>query len=370
MSDKLLDQTQKTRLAAEAVLLWAKDNNLFRHNTTEVAIEIDEPIAEEMGERTFSSDTTLEIFKKKSINMVLFDEENSIVTVLTANKLTKAEEKALPFQFNNGVEINYLQGGLPQVKVPLGVGHIAPVTHKGGVVSCGSSIHPVNSVGAGTIGAIVRDQNGDLFGLTNNHVSAGSNYSTPSLPILCPGPLDGNRTDIDPFTIGRHHRLLALMDGLPENVDISKNIDAALFKLSDPKKVSSLQGNICDTPSNVIAPYGQMKVEKVGRTTGHTRGRIIGVTASPLDVHYTFESLRKIVYLDNVWMIQGENGRMFSESGDSGSLVMGLDANNNRCAVGLIFAGNTQQGLSFMLPLNPILTEFGVTLVDGHNAKL
>lgn len=356
----------KTRNAAETVLAWAKENNLFRRDSTEQAVDVEEtPVSVE--NEVFSAEDTLEIFKKKCVNLVFFDEENEVVTILTAKKLTKAEEQSLPFTFNNDVTINYSHGGVPQVKSPSTQPHVPPISEKGGVISCGSSINPVDIVGAGTLGGIVRDTSGKLYGLTNNHVSGGCNYSAPDIPVLCPGPLDAKNCSVDPFTIGRHKNLLEFIDGLPENVDISKNSDAAIFELSDPNRVSSYQGMLQDTPRMVGTPKGMMKVTKHGRTTGLTRGRIVGLSASPIDVAYTYGSIKKVVYFDDVWLIQGENNKPFSEPGDSGSLVIGIDSNGQKVALGLIFAGNPHYGHSYMLPLNPILTKLGVELVHGHN---
>nr|ABC25300.1 hypothetical protein [uncultured marine bacterium Ant24C4] len=365
-NDEEPNQQDTQRNAAETVLAWAKDNNLFRRETTDQAIDIEEG-PESVSNKVFSADETLEIFKKKCINLVFFDEANEVVTILTAKKLTRAEEQSLPFRFKNEVTINYSHGGVPQVKSPSTQPHVQPVTEKGGIIACGSSINPVDIVGAGTLGAIVKDKSGAFYGLTNNHVSGGCNYSAPEIPILCPGPLDAKNCAIDPFTIGRHKNLLQFVDGLPENVDISKNSDAAIFALSKPDRVSSYQGLSQDTPKHIGVPMGMMKVTKHGRTTGLTRGKIIGISASPIDVAYSYGNMKKVVYFDDVWLIKKENDKPFSEPGDSGSLVIGTDSTGQKIALGLVFAGNPHFGHTYMLPLNPILTKLGVELVHGHN---
>jgi hypothetical protein len=77
------------------------------------------------------------------------------------------------------------------------------------------------------------------------------------------------------------------------------------------------------------------------------------------------------VLFEPVFCIVG-NGSIFSDSGDSGSLITSVDANGNRIAVGLVFAGmsdvNAPGGkLTLALPLEPVLNQLGVTLVSGHN---
>ena len=100
--------------------------------------------------------------------------------------------------------------------------------------TCGSSIFTGNRIGAGTLGCLVKDASGVLYGLTNNHVTGGCSYSEPELPVVAPGPADVVAGGFDPFTIGHHHKVLQLSVGSPDNVDVSDNLDAALFKIKDP----------------------------------------------------------------------------------------------------------------------------------------
>ena len=365
-----INQENKTKSTAEMILLWAKENNLFRRDSTEQAVDFEEEEGTQVSNRAFNAAETIAIFRKRSVNYVVYDELNSIVTVFTSGRLTKGEIKSIPFKTENDVTINYAHGGAPLVRPATGSSHTKPVWHKDGVVACGSSIHPIIECGAGTFGALVKDQNGTIFGLTNNHVSGGCNYSTPDVPIVCPGPLDACETKIDPFTIGRHTKLLTITDGLPENVDISNNYDAALFKITETNRVSSSQAFKFDTPSKVESPHGLMKVEKYGRTTGHTIGKVIGQYATPIDVHYSYGNFRKAVYFSDAWVINGENNEPFSEPGDSGSLVVGTNSGGERVAVGLVFAGNPQTGQTFVLPLKPMLDRLGVELLSGHNAEI
>lgn len=93
------------------------------------------------------------------------------------------------------------------------------------------------------------------------------------------------------------------------------------------------------------------------------------LSATPVPVSYKVPEygVNKVVFFNDVYIVAGDNNSAFSRCGDSGSLVVGYTPEGTRRAVGLIFAGNEQRGLSFLLPLPNILTRLDVTLVAGHN---
>lgn len=341
---------------------------MFSAVGVEEAVEEDE--AEPLVDFTpsFQSQAVQEILRKRAINLIGFSELEKKVVIFTGGKVNKTDLKILPFH-TNGYSFSYIHGGVAQVK-----GNPPPPAHhffhlKGDAYTCGSSIFPAHCVGAGTFGLLARDGNGDLFGISNNHVTGACNNAMPGLPILAPGPLDANETSCDPFTIGRHTRLLPINDGIPENIDIDANWDVGVFKIVDPAKVSSMQGALFDTPIVALDPSPTMRVEKVGRTSGHTTGRIVAQAATPVPVQYALNeySVRKTVYFKDVFIVQGDAGLPFSKPGDSGSLVCSVDANGDRACVGLVFAGNEARGLSFILPLPTLLGKLGLTVVSGHN---
>jgi hypothetical protein len=70
------------------------------------------------------------------------------------------------------------------------------------------------------------------------------------------------------------------------------------------------------------------RVQKVGRTTGHTKG---WVSASDVMLQVGFGHFGTAVFDDQLQIIQGD----FSDGGDSGSAI--LDTENR--VVGLLFAG-------------------------------
>ena len=368
--NELQDQTfSSAKDLADGLLAWAKSHNLFTGVGIEDAVEEADGALDVPGGQ-FQAQATEEILRKRAINLVTFDEETKKVTVFTHSKVSKGDEKALPFAIS-GYNIEYLQGGVAQVKGnPPQPQNPQPFHKHNNRYCCGSSIFPAHCIGAGTLGAIVRDTNGELLGLTNNHVSGACNNAMPGLPILAPGPLDCNEHACDPFTIGRHKRLLPINDGIPENIDISENSDVSLFTFSNADTVSSMQGNKFDTPIAGAYPVGGMKVGKVGRTTGFTTGMVVGQSASSVPVSYAVNEygVKKTVYFERVFVVVGDLGTPFSRRGDSGSLVVSLDQGQAQASVGLVFAGDEQRNLSFILPLQDVLSKLDVTLVTGHNA--
>ena len=139
--------------------------------------------------------------------------------------------------------------------------------------------HP--DVTAGTLGGFVRRPGTDgLLVLSNNHVLADSDAATEGDPALQPGVADGG-TDADRIgTLAAFVRL----DADPGNL-----VDAAVAALdagvaADPTAYPG--GALRDTVAAVDEVDPEELVEKVGRTTGHTRGRITAVEVDGVGVQY------------------------------------------------------------------------------------
>jgi len=215
-----------------------------------------------------------------------------------------------------------------------------------------STGHP--SVTAGTIGARVTDGT-RTFALSNNHVAAAVNGGSPGDALLQPGAADGGR---DPdHAIGTlfdfeeiHFCRLALC---PSNV-----VDAALA-LTTPEELDNATpegGYGTPSSSSREAELG-LEVQKYGRTTGLTSGRITGIHAT-IDVSYRTGTAR---FEDQI-VISGDGGD-FSAGGDSGSLVVTKGRLlADRRPVGLLFAGSPTSTLAN--PIDAVLNRFGV-VIDG-----
>ena len=103
-------------------------------------------------------------------------------------------------------------------------------------------------------------------------------------------------------------------------------------------------------------------VEKVGRTTGHTLGRVSAVEVDGVAVQYD----RAVHTFDDQIEIEGRTGG-FSDGGDSGSVIW---RSSDRAPLGLLFAGSTQGGstgggVTFANPLATVLDVLGVDWVSS-----
>lgn len=324
----------------------------------------------------FSEEVT-DSFERQAVTAVGFNTKKNIVFVYTNKKVPKSQEKSLPFNVSGSVKIVY-----KQLK-PLTITDTAAFDVVGAEpyslyrehYACGSSISPGNARMAGTLGAIVEDSEGLRYGLTNNHVTGGCNNTRVNLPIVAPGIMDVQVGFHDPFTAGWHHAVLPMRQGDPSSLisgvnTLAENTDAALFRLDPKARLSSHQGSFYATPTAVADPEEDMLVEKVGRTTGHTKGIIEAEVAGSLPVNYKVTawhsphestSFQGQVFFEPVFLIRGEAGP-FSTNGDSGSLVVTQEVDGKRSAIGLIFAGR-EPDTSYMLPLRRILDGFAVRLV-------
>lgn len=202
-------------------------------------------------------------------------------------------------------------------------------------VSCGHML-----VTAGTIGAFFTDRDGDLVALSNNHVLANE------APFYA-------ATVYDPAT-GRGH--IAIQPGIYDSGNLThkfgqlkKYCPLARYNNTQDSAIAICQPNGWGTDSKwyrgpiefnpAIKNIGElvgwnddpsinMDVQKTGRTTGYTTGKVIGVHAT-ISVGYdngVMQFKDQIVTTD------------MSLGGDSGSILVDM----NRNAVGLLFAGSSQ----------------------------
>lgn len=208
-------------------------------------------------------------------------------------------------------------------------------------------VQPGNSIGhvditAGTLGAVVTKGN-TLHVLSNSHVLAVSGTAKKGDSIIYPGDADGGAMPDD---------LVARLSGFKKFVtggDFVNRADCAIAKPTAarlPDLVSEIKG--LGVPKGTIKPERGMKVVKVGRTTGKTKGEI-------RDIHFRFVldyEVGEVGFIDQVLCTR------YTKPGDSGSLV--LDQATGR-AVGLHFAG--ANGGSVFNPIGDVLAALGVKLV-------
>lgn len=357
---------------ASGIAKWAVQRGLL----PQLPADVDQAYLAAVNPIPLSADAE-QILRHRGLDSITFNEVNHTVYLYTTRKVTQKELKSLPpgiyrkgMAYPHGVVDTV---GKDQLRSQ---GATFAIHQAGGQnrYTCGSSISPGNDASAGTLGALVRLPDGQIYGLTNNHVSALCSHVLPNTPILAPGVIDVSPASIPPFTLGFHTRALEMHIGSVGNVDIAANTDAALFLIKSLADVSSMQGQAFDTPIAIADPVEGMKVEKVGRTTRHTKGQIVSRGLRPTAVNYSAHSygFSGTIWFGTVFTAHG-TGSEFSLSGDSGSLVVQVDDHGNViAAVGLVFAGGNDSSApggmkSLILPIRPILQALGATLVGGHN---
>lgn len=214
-----------------------------------------------------------------------------------------------------------------------------------------SVAHP--DVSAGTLGGFVR-LDGRLAVLSNNHVLAASGAAETGDPVLQPGPADGgtSRDRVGSLTA------FEALSGVRANL-----VDAAVAML-DPG-IAAEPGDLPGGPLSGPIPRSldiepDELVEKVGRTTGHTRGRITAVEVDGVAVQYD----EGVYTFDDQIEIAGRTGA-FSQGGDSGSVIW---RSRDRAPLGLLFAGSSTggdagTGVTFANPLATVLDVLGAQWV-------
>lgn len=361
---------QSAHKAASGIRKWALSKNLM----PVLPVDVEATFVADVPAARFSEEAEI-ILRQRGITSISFSAVDKTVCVYTKRRVTQKDITVIPIEIL-GCTVSYPQGEinalgtLPQETQ--GASYSTVTVAGGQHYCCGSSISPGNSASAGTLGAIVRRGN-VLLGMTNNHVTGACSHSQIGLPILAPGVIDVIAGGIYPFTIGTHDGVLSMMPGSGGNVDIALNTDAAIFALTNPANVSSFQGGQYDTPTVVLDPLDGMIVEKVGRTTGHTTGRIVGRELLPCSVTASAPNhgFQATILFPHVYSVHGDNSQ-FSDCGDSGSLVVTKQIDGTFAAVGLLFASGHDSKApgsirTFILPIRPILDRLGVTLVGGHN---
>jgi hypothetical protein len=201
---------------------------------------------------------------------------------------------------------------------------------------------------AGTFGCLVRDrETHKILILSNNHVLALSNRGKMGDEILQPGRYDGGEISSD--TIGYLLKFIKIY----RNSLLFRKTNIVDCAVAQPVAESFVSPKIMKIglPKGIIHAKEKMKVQKTGRTTGHTEGKILDA-----DVTIKINYRRFIAKFKHQIMTEA-----ISRGGDSGSLVL----NKDKYAVGLLFAGSSK--VTLLNPIQDVLTSLNVELVteDG-----
>ena len=211
---------------------------------------------------------------------------------------------------------------------------------------------------AGTLGAFVKLRgNGEVRMLSNNHVFADENRGKQGDAILQQGPIDGGRDPQD--------RVGALAEFRRLTKSKHNFIDAALATV----------GKGIDFRSKLLKGHGQLRgtlldqtqatgtVEKIGRTTGHTTGRITAFEINNIVIGYGKRTGN--LRFDDQIEIEGSGTKSFSDGGDSGSIIF---TTADHLAMALLFAGgetggSNDAGLTYANPIGHVLDDLKIDLL-------
>jgi hypothetical protein len=211
------------------------------------------------------------------------------------------------------------------------------------------------SVTAGTLGCFVRRKDdGKMRILSNNHVLANENRATQGDAIIQPGDYDGGSVS--------KNRVGSLDSYVTLRRTSTNLVDCAIADLkrgveSDARKLHTV-GRLAGLAPD---PEEYDLVEKLGRTTGHTLGRVSAFEVDDVTIEYDLGNLRFNGQIE----IEGRDDGPFSLGGDSGSLIF---TSGEHLAVGLLFAGSDQggkngKGLTYANPLARVLRRLDCELV-------
>jgi hypothetical protein len=242
----------------------------------------------------------------------------------------------------------------------------------------------INDCCGGTLGALLRDEDGGQYILSNNHVLAESDQAKIGDAIVQPALIDRNCDQ----NAGRPVATLRYAVPLAAT---GTNVDAALAEVNAGTVDSTgailqlgspgvgANGAIGAAPPaaglgealepELVAPSSSpLLVAKSGRTTGLTCSTIDAIDLS-IQVDYYKDCAETQPYYRKTFSGQiGISGDGFSDSGDSGALVVNAA---NAEPLGLYFAGGTDDhggGLSVATPIQDVLRELDAEA--GHQFSI
>ncbi|MBN2411095.1 PKD domain-containing protein [candidate division KSB1 bacterium] len=225
-----------------------------------------------------------------------------------------------------------------------------------------STGHP--AVTAGTISCRVKDNQGRIFALSNNHVFANSNDAQIGDNIIQPGAYDGGTSPAD--AIG------TLYDFEPVKFDGSDNMIDAAVTLTTAAQVNctTLPDGYGAPASTTVSAFIGQQVQKFGRTTRLTYGHISELNVT-LNVCYEcndpgcWSCAKMARFVGQIAVVSNTPPDEFSAGGDSGSLIVTDDENKN--PVALLFAGSPSRTIAN--PIDLVLQRFNVTIDDGGSGN-
>src|SRR6266851_4323692 len=169
-----------------------------------------------------------------------------------------------------------------------------------------------------------------------NHVIAAADSAADGDGVLSPAPSDGGLAprDIVGFIDGRYPRLHA-----------KPTLDCAFARLAENVHFE-VAGTNAIISSRLALPHECREVEKIGRTSGRTRGVITATDMENVEIDFPFGLVR----FNGMIEITPEGPHPFCRPGDSGALLFAGDGR----PVGLVMAA-ARGGVAYAQPLGSVL---------------
>ncbi len=229
-------------------------------------------------------------------------------------------------------------------------------------VSC---INQTGVCASGTLGCRCIGRDGKFYILSNNHVLAEENASAIGDAICQPSPGDNLCAIVPGDVIGtlRDFQRIQFFASAAGIASAPVNTMDAAVALSPIGMV-----DVC-TPAGAYGTPARlpqenyvvgMAVQKQGRTSGFTKGKIYSVNVEAV-INYGTPGLARFRNCIDVQTQFRSPG--FGAPGDSGSLVVTIA---DRRPVGILFAGGGFD--TFLNPISPVLNRFKVGVDDGTGA--
>lgn len=225
----------------------------------------------------------------------------------------------------------------------------------------GCSIGAEARVNAGTLGGWACDEADDTIVLvSNNHVISNLDNFPVLRRITQPGRFDGGVLPDDVIGRLKRHQVLNTVANPPTGAVPLSVVDAAIGSIDDDIEIDHDVIDIGPAVYEIRAPSIGMNVQKRGRTTLlTTNGQITTVGAT---FATTYRNRTRISRVQNAFRITSTDGNLFSDSGDSGSLIFDQaagDLNGTLPVVGLLYAGGTFASGTPFTDANDINAVFG-----------
>jgi hypothetical protein len=242
----------------------------------------------------------------------------------------------------------------------------------------------INDCCGGTLGALVRDEIGGQYILSNNHVLAESDQARIGDAIVQPALIDRNCDQNAGRSVATLRYAVPLASPATNSDAALAEVNAgtvdptgAILQLGSPS--AGANGSIgaappaaglgqAPTPDLFAPDSAPLLVAKSGRTTGLTCSAIDAIDLS-VEVDYYKDCAETQPYYRKTFSGQlGISGAGFSDSGDSGALVVNAA---NAEPLGLYFAGgagDNGRGLSIATPIQDVLRELDAEA--GHQFSI